>query len=79
VEGLVDDLQQQPLLWIHDLRLRGAQPEEARVEAVRILDEAAMAHRHHARSLEGARIQIWRFWVKDPRNWKKSPGVQEDH
>ena len=53
MEGLVDDLQQQPLLWIHDLRLRGAQPEEARVEAVRILDEAAMAHRHHARSLAG--------------------------
>ena len=51
MEGLVDDLQQQPLLWIHDLGLRGAQPEEARVEAVCVLDEAAVAHRHHARSL----------------------------
>ena len=51
MEGLVDHLQQQPLLRIHHLRLRRAQPEEARVEVVRVLDETAMAHRHHAGSL----------------------------
>lgn len=51
MEGLIDDLQQQTLLWIHHFWFCWAQSEEGRIEAVGVFHETTVAHRHHTRHL----------------------------
>ena len=51
MEGLTDDLQQQTLLWIHHFWFCWARSEEGRIEAVGVLHETTVAHRHHTRHL----------------------------